>query len=187
MGEQEGSKAMTIYIVVCFGLAIAALVGYKVLNDERDARTLEYVTLARQWSELTIMADNIRTYYVMRADGSIQAPDRDEMDQTHALLRNIAINDIDLNAAEQLDVIPRRAQAVRGTDHSRAGAMIRLKGVTQAEWTAFLDLAIRRTSAYATIESINLDRDDKRYQNFRAQDRDNRTRWTVTIEFVWFV
>jgi len=186
MGEQDGSKAMTIYIVVCFALAMAALVGYKLLNDEREDVSAQYVTLARQWSEMNVMADNIRTYYMMRADGSIQAPDYSEMDQTHAMLRNLATEQLNLNS-DQLDIIRRPASPVRGTNHSRAGTQVRLRNVTQTEWTNFLDLATQRTSTYATIESILLDRVDKRYQNFKATDRDNATRWTVTIEFVWFV
>ncbi|MEZ5993719.1 MAG: hypothetical protein R3E76_15405 [Planctomycetota bacterium] len=64
MGDGEGSKAMTIYIVACFLLAMVALVGYKYKNEEREELSTEYVNLAGQFADMSAAyAPNINDYY----------------------------------------------------------------------------------------------------------------------------
>jgi hypothetical protein len=192
MGDKDGSKAMSIYIVVCFGLAMAALVGFKMLNDERDQLQADYVRLARQWHEVNVMADNVRNYYNLRADGEITAADRRQIDATESNLRNFLLRptaDGGLLGMNQndMEVLPIGASTVRGTDVVRQGTTIRLRGLTQAQWRVFIEHVLETTSSYATIASLTLDRADKRYPNFRPVAGTDPTRWNIAIDLIWFV
>lgn len=85
MNEQEGSKAMTIYIVACFVLAMVALVGYKFKNDERSDLSTEYLDLAGKFADISAAyAPNINDYYRKVKDGVIKPPaDKDVRDNTY--------------------------------------------------------------------------------------------------------
>ena len=90
MGE-EGSKAMTIYIVACFLLAMVALVGYKFANEKRLELSGEYVQLSQSVADVqAAFAPNINDYYRKVKDGDIKPIDKAARDNTHVRLGEIA-------------------------------------------------------------------------------------------------
>jgi hypothetical protein len=196
MGEQEGSKAMTVYIVVCFGLAMAALVGFKLMNDKRSELENQYISASGQFADISMgYFRNIRNFYHGESLGLYSRPDLQQQNLTHELLRDIAerrgIRE-GAGEANRLTVTANRP-ALKGPARQRYNefsATVELRNVTQAEWMAFLQESTAATSSYAVVESLTLNRASR---DFRAAaerpiqpGRDNE-RWTVSnLKFVWF-
>jgi hypothetical protein len=191
MGENEGSRAMSIYIVVCFSLAAAALFGMKMFNDERTQLSADFQRLTTEWYEIDVMANNVRSYYNLRADGQIQAADRRQIDATESSLRNFLITATGEGglgiSQSDVEVLPISASVVRGADVVRQGATFRLRGVTQTQWRNFIEHILETTSSYATIGAVTVDRVDKRYENFRPVSGSDPARWVVSIDLYWFL
>jgi hypothetical protein len=190
MGE-EGSKAMTIYIVACFLLAMVALVGYKFVNEERQELSGEYVTLAGSFADMSAaFAPNINEYYRKVKDGQIKPPDKTARDNTHVRLGEIA---------NKLGIV----EGVGADNHQKIGTPVgkvvnrlyyeytlvaELLNVTQTEWAVFLSQAQHETREYAFIQSIKCTRSERRYSKLDvSKDRnDDDALWNVTITLVWF-
>ena len=191
MGDGEGSKAMTIYIVACFLLAMVALVGYKYKNEEREELSTEYVNLAGQFADMSAAyAPNINDYYRKVEAGLIKRVDKDVRDQTHVTLGKIAEKLGILEAAgndDHLDMGTPR-QKVINKMYTEYTLQMKLKNVTQTEWAVFLSQAQHETHEYAHIQSIRMDRVMRRFDrmNIVADNGKDDALWTVEIVMVWF-
>ena len=192
MNEQEGGKAMTIYIVACFVLAMVALVGYKFKNDERAELSTEYVDLAGKFADISAAyAPNINDYYRKVKDGVIKPPaDKEVRDNTHVHLRKIAeklgINE-GTGADDHLDIITHRATP-KYKRYLEYSVDVRLKNVTQSEWAVFLSRAQHETREYTHVAKIDVERAERRFarMNIVKDIKSDRSMWDVTITFVWF-
>lgn len=191
MGDGEGNKAMTIYIVACFLLAMVALVGYKLKNDEREERSAEYVNLAGQFADMSgAYAPNINDYYRKVEAGLIKLVDKDVRDKTHVSLGKIAEDLGILEGAgndDHLDMGTPREKVVNKM-YVEYTLQMKLKNVTQTEWAVFLSQAQHETHEYAHVQSIRIDRENRRFDrmNIVADNGKDDALWTVEIEFVWF-
>ena len=190
MGE-EGSKAMTIYIVACFLLAMVALVGYKFVNEEREALSDEYVGLAVSFADMSAaFAPNINEYYRKVRDGQIKPPDKEARDNTHVRLREIA-KPLDITEGtgndDHLDMGTPVGKVVNKT-YREYTLVIELKKVTQTQWAVFLSQAQHETREYAFVQSIKCAREERRYArlDIAKLQTDDRALWTVVITLVWF-
>ncbi|MBZ0135936.1 MAG: hypothetical protein K8I27_06145 [Planctomycetes bacterium] len=198
MNENEGSKAMTIYIVACFVLAMVALMGYKLKNDQREELSTEYLDLAGKFADISAAyAPNINDYYRKVKDGVIKPPaDKKVRDNTHVLLGNIA-NKLGINEGtggdDRLDVVTRR-ENLKYKQYWEYSVDIRLKNVTQTEWATFLSQAQHATREYAHLARINVSRVESRFERMAIvqpavgarKNANDRSLWNVTINFVWF-
>lgn len=191
MGEQDGSKVMSIYIVACFALAMVALVGYKFANEERNELASEYVDLAGKYADISAAyAPNINDYYRKVKDGQIKPPDKAMRDATHVTLRAIA-KDLKIlegtGAENHLDMgFPKKA--LKNKAYTEYTLEVKLNNVTQMQWGAFLENALQATKEYAYVASIKVDRAERRFARINiSEDRaGDRMMWNVVITFVWF-
>jgi hypothetical protein len=190
MGE-EGSKAMTVYIVACFLLAMGALVGYKFVNDERETLSTDYVQLAVQFADIqAAFAPNINSYYSKVKAGLIKPPDKEARDNTHVRLGEIA-NKLGIRegtgAEDHLDV-GTPVSKVAHKSYREYTLVVELKNVTQTEWAVFLSQAQHETREYAFVQTIRCNRAERRFARLdvsKTRD-DDKALWNVTITFVWF-
>jgi len=197
----EGSKAMNAYIVICFVLAAAALIAYKMSNDKRVELSDEYKTLAQKVADIQGgLAPNIADYYRKRKAGQIFTVDKDVKDNTHLALKQIA-EELGIKESagtdDRLDVVPERGK-LQFREYYEFGCTVTLKGVTQSEWAAFLrkvmdPLAEKNLlDQYVVVESIDIKRKEQR---FNKQDIYNevggrfvdRSIWDATFRFVWYL
>jgi hypothetical protein len=191
MGEQEGSKVMSIYIVACFALAMVALVGYKFSNEERNELASEYVDLAGKYADISAAyAPNINDYYRKVADGQIQEVNKEVRDSTHVALREIAnANGIKegTGADNHLDMgFPKKA--LKNKLYTEYTLEVKLLNVTQQQWAVFLSQAQDATKKYAHVASVKADRAERRYARIGISEsrQADRMLWNVVITFVWF-
>ncbi|MCA8912973.1 MAG: hypothetical protein KDB82_14835 [Planctomycetes bacterium] len=191
MGDGEGSKAMTIYIVACFLLAMVALVGYKFANQDREELAGEYVSLAGQFADMSAAyAWNINDYYRKVEAGLIKPIDKDVRDNTHIRLREIA-DDLKIKDSTGNDDhfdIGKPKQKLINKMYWEYTLDVKLKNVTQTEWAVFLSHAQVATREYAHVKEIKIDRDVRRFDrmNIVANRDGDSTFWTVEFTFVWF-
>lgn len=191
MGEQDGSKVMSIYIVACFALAMVALVGYKFANEERNELASEYVDLAGKYADISAAyAPNINDYYRKVKDGQIQEVNKEVRDNTHVTLRAIA-KDLKIlegtGAENHLDMgFPKKA--LKNKAYTEYTLEVKLNNVTQTEWAVFLSQAQDATKKYAHVASIKADRAERRYArvNIANESKSDTAMWNVVITFVWF-
>lgn len=196
MGDGEGSKAMTIYIVACFALAMVALMGYKYANEDREDLSSEYVNLAGQFADMSAAyAYSIDEYYRKVEAGLIKPVNKEVRDNTHVLLREIA----SANPPDGVGI----TEGAGNEDHLDVGTptqklvnklyweyslKVKLKNVTQTEWAVFLSKAQYATREYAHVQEIKIDRTQRRFDRIDiAADRAaDHSLWTVEFTFVWF-
>lgn len=188
MAEQEGSKAMTIYIVACFALAMVALIGYKFTNEKRDTLSGDYVSSAARYADINVYSLNIGDYYYKRSQGLINAPDRDDMAKTHEKLRNIAAKHGIQETDNRFNVTPGRGEQKKVGKERYLEYKTRavLDNVMMSEWQAFLEDSINETGKYAVIQSINLERKQRTFNRIEIAKGTDFAQWKVTIEYVWF-
>jgi hypothetical protein len=189
MNDQEGSKAMTIYIVACFVLAMVALVGYKFKNEEREELAAEYVDLNNKFADIhQAYAPNINDYYRKVATKQIQPhPNKEFRDQTHVRLREIA-NELGIQEADKRLVINVRRPNYKFKQYWEYSVEVKLDKVTQTEWATFLSNAQVKTREYAHVARIDVKRDARRFNQLSivADNRSDRSLWQVSVTFVWF-
>ncbi|MCB9933458.1 MAG: hypothetical protein H6841_08560 [Planctomycetes bacterium] len=191
MGEKEGSKVMTIYIVACFLLAMVALVGYKFANQEREELSNEYVDLAGKYADMSAAyAPNINDYYRKVKNGEIEEVDKEVRDNTHVKLREIA-NKLGIKegtgADNHLDMGFPKKKLVNKM-YTEYTLEVKLNQVTQTEWAVFLSQAQDATKKYAHVASIKADRVERRYGrlDIAQSGKTDRALWNVVLTFVWF-
>src|SRR5690349_9474117 len=91
MQDKEGSKAMSIYILICFLLAGAAGVGFKLKMTERDELSSEYARLYLLNQKVgTELSPNIADYWTRVDDGRLIPVEQATRDATPTTLINIA-------------------------------------------------------------------------------------------------
>ncbi len=198
MAEQEGSKAMSIYIVACFVLAAVALVGYKVMEDRRNELASDYEALAANLHEIAgVYYPSINEYYYMVKLGLIEPHDQGAMDNAPSALRQLAEERYQLTAgvgdANQLVVTPPpgggREVRVGRESYREYRCRVDLRRVSQAQWQGYLADSVQLLSKFAVLESLTVKRDQVRFDRIDvtsgASGADS-TRWNVTFEFVWF-
>ena len=191
MGEQEGSKAMTIYIVVCFVLAAAGLVGYKMMEDRRASLATRYGELAAKIQDMGgARSPSIRDYWNKVQLGLITPLDREAMDNTHNVLREVA-KEVGINeAANQFRVDPAGSGADKGSGddkYKEYKCTVDLRDVTARQWKDFLARSLDRVSKYAVIEVLNAERMARRPEEVEISPTGvDNGKWTVRIEYVWF-
>jgi hypothetical protein len=188
---EEGSKAMTIYIVACFLLAMGALVGYKFVNEQRETLSTDYVQLAGSFADISAaFAPNINEYYRKVKDGQIKPPDKEARDNTHVRLRELA-KPLGITEGtgpdDHLDMGTPVSKPVQRL-YLEYTLVVELKNVTQTQWAVFLSQAQHETREYAFVQSIKCARAERRYNRLDvSKDRnDDDALWTVVITFVWF-
>lgn len=200
--KAEGSRAMNAYIVVCFVLAAAALVAYKLTNDKRTELSAEYLVLAQKVADMQGgLAPNIADYYSKVKGGQIVKIGKAVKDDTHLTLKAIAESD-DLKiyekagADDRLDVVNEQRK-LQFKEYYEYGCTVTLKNVTQSEWAAFLRRAMDPLSdkyvlhKYVVVESIDIKRKEQRFNKLEIAPEVggrhvDRSLWDVTIRFVWF-
>ena len=191
MGDGEGSKAMTIYIVACFALAMIALIGYKYVNDQRSDLETEYIDLANRVADISgAYSLNIHDYYRKVQAGEIKVVDKEVRDGTRTALREIA-DKLGIKSGSgddnHIDLGFQRERVVNRqyTEYSLEVSLIR---VTQTEWAVFLSQAQHATREYAHVQSVRIDRAERRFARMDiVKDRgSDATLWNVQIKFVWF-
>lgn len=189
MAEQEGSKAMTVYIVVCFALAMAALVGYKVMNDKRSSLADDYRRSSNQFADISLgYARNINNFYFGQSQGQYQRNDLETMAATPVEFRRIAQDRWGIQEGASGHTISSRSdEKGRGDNRYKEWrCTVTLDQVTQRQWMGFLGDAVRHSAQYATVDTIRLDRRDANFNNMREVSGSDPSKWRVTIEFVWF-
>ena len=191
MGDGEGSKAMTIYIVACFALAMMALIGYKYVNDQRSDLETEYIDLANRVADISgAYALNINDYYRKVQAGEIKVVDKEVRDGTRTALREIADKlGIKSGSGEDnhLDMGFQRERLVN-RQYTEYSLEVSLNNVTQTEWAVFLSQAQHATREYAHVQNVRIDRAERRFARMEiVKDRNaDSTLWNVKIKFIWF-
>lgn len=197
----EGSRAMNAYIVVCFVLAAAALVGYKVTNDERAELSDEYRALAQKVADIQGgLAPNIADYYRKEKNGLIFTVRKDVKDDTYKSLKAVAeelgINE-SASADDRLDMVNERPR-LQFKEYYECACTVTLKNVTQSEWAAFLrkvmdPLAEKNLlDQYLVVESVDIKRKESNFKKLEIYSEVggryvDRSLWDATFRFVWFL
>jgi hypothetical protein len=188
-GKEGGSTAMNVYIVGCFALALAALVGTKLFNDERTMIADAYARAFTDVGDMRVLATDIRNYYVYRQSlGEDQVDETARRSVTHETLRKVGTDDVRLRNIEQIDVQVQRGELAgpQNARYMQNGCRVALKGVTQNQWGEFVRRALEAVGDYAVIRDIEVRRVDVRYDRIAvARGRDNAL-WNVNIQFIWF-
>lgn len=199
----DGSRAMTIYIVICFGLALVALGAFKVKNDERADLAQEYRLLSQQVVDMQDprggMAKHIGDYYRLVKMGTLTRVNKAVKDDTYRALKAAAENLGILEAAGEqgrLKVVPGRA-VMKFNEYQQAFCDVELNRVTQSEWAAFLRVVLDPHSAenvlddYIVVESFEASRIEQNFSRMAVSPEmggrhTDSSLWKVTIRFIWF-
>ncbi len=194
--EQEGSKAMTIYIVACFALAMGALVAFKFTKESRDENATEYVALNRKNVDISgAYSPSIRSWYRGVRNGDYKPVDKYTKDNTPATLKAIAEKIGIRQGTGNNDRLQIPATAGPGKEkykkYREYEVMVRLKNVSQAEWAQFLQESSIETGKWTHVKKINLKRTESKYAKIPISPESgnryvDRTRWDVDVTFVWF-
>lgn len=194
MGDQDGSKAMTVYIVACFVLALGALVLFKFQEDKRDSLSGEVRDLTTKFADMhSALALNIRDYYRKVAEKQINPIDDEVKDNTDVEMRRIAEKlgiTSGVGKDDHLDINEDRR--VVNKLYIEYSCTVKLKQVSQAKWAVFLSQAQYATREYAVVQNIDLQRADRTFQRMKVAPKgsDGKYRddamWDATITFVWF-
>lgn len=201
--QAEGSKAMTIYIVVCFVLAAGALLAYKVMNDKRTELAAEY--RARYQNVVDIqaaLAPSINDYYRKVKSGEIRTVNKAVKDSTQTALREVAeklaINEDGDVKLDRLDFEAEKNQEKKAFGYIEYGLTVTLKNVTQDDWAKFLRNVLDPFSQenvlddYISVATIDATRVVSDYKKMVASEQRadksyaDDSLWKVTIKFVWF-
>lgn len=191
MGQQDGSKAMTIYIVVCFALAMAALVGYKLMNDKRSVLADDYARASNQFADISLgYARNINNFHFGHKQGQYQRNDlATMMDTPQEFRRILEAAPIGMKEGARDGFTISTREEIKGRGENRYvewKCTVVLDQVTQRQWMAFLSSAVRHSSQYASVETINVQRRDSNFSGMDQVRGADSSKWRVTFEFVWF-
>jgi hypothetical protein len=202
--QAEGSKAMTIYIVICFVLAAGALLAYKVMNDKRTELAAEYRARFQNVVDIqAALAPSIQDYYRRVANKEIRTVDKNVKDSTPTALREIAkgvgsgiLEDTGVN--DRLDIEPDTQKTNKQQRYIEYGCTVTLKNVKQSEWALFLRNVLDPFDSknvlddYVTVASIEAVHLETNYKKMAASESQpggtyrDESPWKVTIKFIWF-
>lgn len=184
-----GAKAVNLYIVVCFVLAAAGAVGYKLVNDRSTELSAEYVHAARQAKEIReVLAPSIGEYYQLVSAGSIERIDAETKANTSIKIADIAkqlrLRDSD-RTDDQVD-IPLTPSEKTGKIYNEYTLTINLKGVTQSQWASFLNLTEQTVHKYAFITDVVVVRTQTGYSKIAVQGATDGGLWNCTLTITWY-
>lgn len=196
-GEREGSKAMSVYIVICFALAMGAAVGYKLMNDKREELLGAYPRTRMLAQELDKgLMPNVTRYYELVRAGEIQPPSPDDMLEIPAIMATIACGKdpgclglLDTAGPQDQVDMPTSPQNEDRREYMEYNFEVVLKGVSHSQWEQFLKMikyndVLRR---YTTVSKLTLLRMDDSYAKITLGDGNiDGSRWKVTIMLTWF-
>ncbi|MCC6575433.1 MAG: hypothetical protein IT462_16775 [Planctomycetes bacterium] len=196
--ERDGSKAMTVYIIICFTLALAAGVGYKLMNDRREELIGDYPSLRKNIQEIDSgggrgLLPSVANYYELVRSGEIQQPSEDDKRDIPIYLAEIAAklqladttgpqDQIDIPTAPQSNAQPSMGYMDFTLD-------VVLKGVSQSQWNQFLievkDHPILKR--YVSVTKLTIQRTEDNYAKITVGDGFvDGTRWKVTFTLTWY-
>lgn len=189
--DKEGSNAMTAYIVICFLLAGAAGVGYKLKMDQREELAQDYPRLYALNQKIgQELSYNINRYYLLVRDDVIKPINLETKAQTPSQLVEIAelqkLRDTQ-GPEDQIDI----QVAPKMTDkrnYMEYQVEVKLKNVTLGQWEAYIKEVENRMFKYAWITDLRIDRTDQRYDKISEMERENSdgSLWNVTFMLRWF-
>ena len=191
MQDKEGSKAMSIYIVICFLLAGAAGVGFKLKMSERDEISSEYSRLytlnQKAGAELS---PNIADYWARVSDGRLVPVDQVIKDRTPSTLIGLAekhkLRDTQ-GPEDQFDVQTTPAWSPKSA-YMEYKIEVKLKGVMMGQWEQLITDTENEVFKYAFITDLRIDRVDQRYEKIgeMANAGSDTSLWNVTFTLRWF-
>lgn len=193
MQDKEGSKAMTIYILVCFLLAGAAGVGFKLKMTERDELAEEYSRLYTLNQKVGLeLTPNIVDYWNKVSNGTLKPVTPEIKAGTPSALIKLAeehgLKDTQGND-DQFDI-----QSTPTPTDKRAymeyKIEVKLKNVTMGQWERFISEAESKLKIYeyGWITDLRIDRVDQRYEKITEMTGpgSDSSLWTVTLTIRWF-
>lgn len=191
MQDKEGSKAMTIYILVCFLLAGAAGVGFKLKMTERDEVASDYSRLYTLNQKVGAeLSPNIADYWTRVSDGRLVPIDQETKDRTPSTLIAIAdkhkLKDTQ-GPDDQLDIQTTPAPTDKRT-YMEYKIEVKLKNVMMGQWEAFITDTENAVFKWAFITDLRIDRVDQRYEKINEMPgpASDTSLWNVTMTIRWF-
>lgn len=191
MQDKEGSKAMSIYIVICFLLAGAAGVGFKLKMTERDEVSSDYARLYSLNQKVGAeLSPNIADYWTRVSDGRLVPVDQDIKDKTPSTLVAIAEKHKlrESNGAEDQVDIQTTPMPTDKRTYMEYKIEVKLKGVMMGQWEQFITDTENAVFKYAFITDLRIDRVDQRYEKISemATAGSDTSLWNVTFTLRWF-
>jgi hypothetical protein len=193
MQDKEGSKAMGVYIVVCFALAIAAGVGFKLKMNEREEMENEYSRLyGRNLRIARELSPNIADYWVRVSDGRLVPVDQEKKDGTPSALISLAekhgLKDTK-GEDDQFDIQTTPTPGDKKT-YMEYKIEVKLKNIMMGQWERFITEAERDLEIYkyAWITDLRIDRIASNYEKIAEMSGpgSDTSLWTVTMTIRWF-
>lgn len=191
MKEREGTTAMTVYILVCFVLAGAAAVGFKLMRDRVTELTDSYHATA----DLRLKIDedlypNIKNYYDAVSRGDLTPVSQKVKDETAQDLETIARDRVrlqitaDRNANQFTRTDPKADNSNRAFTQNYVE--VKLLKVRYSDIQLFLALADERIHEYAFITELQFTRVDQKYDKIALAENSDQSLWNCDLKIVWF-
>lgn len=195
MENKDGSKLMTGYILVCFVLAAGAMIGYKIMNDKREALASEYISVGKKYVEIRdYQSRSLHNYYKDSNRVNNRHEKEKRASETVEILEKIAQGiGIDFKGRgenDKLSVTPfDKLDQVR--KETRVYTLkIELDRVTAASWKYFIRQSRQEIGDYATMQELRIVRSNNKFEKMTVlskRNSDDSTRWKVTITYKWFI
>ncbi|MEE9311470.1 MAG: hypothetical protein V3V10_03555 [Planctomycetota bacterium] len=196
MENQDGSKLMTGYILVCFVLAAGALVGYKVMNDKRVELADEYKSVGKKYVEIRdYQSRSLHNYYKEPARVEKRIEQEERVAKTAQILEDIADGigiKMDGNKGDNKFSIKAEPPPKADSNDKNINIntiKIELDGVTTANWQYFVMKARNKIGDYAHMQEFKAVRSNQKFDKMSLLDKrkaGDSTRWKVTITYKWF-
>ncbi|CAG0966194.1 hypothetical protein PLCT2_01054 [Planctomycetaceae bacterium] len=193
MQDKEGSKAMSIYIVICFLLAGAAGVGFKLKMDEREELSSEYARLYTLNQKVgQELSPNIADYWTKVDNGTLKPVTSETKDSTPSRLIGLAekhgLRDTQ-GPDDQFDIQSTPTPTDKRT-YMEYKIEVKLKNVMMGQWERFITEAERDLEIYkySWITDLRLDRVDQRYEKIGEMSGpgSDTSLWNVSMTIRWF-
>ncbi|MHC4839840.1 MAG: hypothetical protein ACYTDT_02625 [Planctomycetota bacterium] len=192
MENQEGSKLMTGYILVCFVLAAGAMIGYKLMNDKRIELADQYTTVGKKYVEIRdYQSKSLFNYYRDAGREERRSRKEERAANTSQILADIAAEVGIKKDAGQWVV---KAETGKTDSVNKKIEVKELKiemdNVSTPQWKYVVEKARVEIGDYAAMQEFKLTRKNTKYGNMNLlskKDSSDPARWKVTISYKWFV
>ncbi|MCC6148710.1 MAG: hypothetical protein IT461_00540 [Planctomycetes bacterium] len=193
MQDKEGSKAMSIYIVICFLLAGAAGVGFKLKINERDELSSEYSRLYTLNQKVgQELSPNVADYWNKVENGTLKPVTAETKDSTPSSLIGLAekhgLRDTQ-GADDQFDIQSTPTPTDKRS-YMEYKIEVKLKNVMMGQWERFITEAERDLGIYkySWITDLRIDRVDQRYEKIGEMSGpgNDSSLWNVSMTIRWF-
>lgn len=185
MQDKEGSKAIAVYIIVCFLLAGAAGVGYKLKMTERDELSDNYGRLYTYNQKVGLeLSPNIQDYWNKVASGTLKPVTAEIKEATPETIKNIAKkHNLDNTGKFPSGPTPRYDR-----NFTEYKIEYELKGLMLGQWEALITDIEIEVSKYACITDLRIERADSRYDRIGEMPGagSDTSLWNVTFTLRWF-